>query len=217
MFPHLCNWRTSCCVTFQTRGRRDPPGDLQALHPAAVLSGDVHHGDAQICLLAGIPAAPQERLNTWKRLHFTIQSVCGCEKVCSVGRDLLCFHYQYNPKLYCHLHDWQSWLQKHWEVHVCLHNAAFHPWSQPILKPGHCDTCTYEARLCVFPRQRLLWPPWSGQQDGGQLGHPHPGGHLFLPHWLSSALLAGGHRHRKHREVGGGMCAHYGVIQNSTC
>lgn len=57
----LGNKRASCYVIFQARGRGDPPWDLQALHPAAVLSGDVHHWDAQICLLAGLPAAPQER------------------------------------------------------------------------------------------------------------------------------------------------------------
>lgn len=153
MFLPLCNWRTSCCMTFQARGRRDPPGDLQALHPAAVLSGDVHYGDAQIGLLAGIPAAPQERLNTWKMLHFTIHSVCaGVWKCARSERDILCFHYRYNPKLYCHLRDKQSWLEKHWEVHVCVLNAVFLPWSQTILKPGHCDTCTYEARLSMCPR-----------------------------------------------------------------
>lgn len=53
----------SSCV-FQTRGWGNPPRDLPAVHPASVLSGNVHHRNAEICLHAGILTAPHERFDT---------------------------------------------------------------------------------------------------------------------------------------------------------
>lgn len=45
----------------QAGGRRDPSWDLPALHPAAVLPGDVHHRDAEVHVPAGGATAPQEK------------------------------------------------------------------------------------------------------------------------------------------------------------
>lgn len=48
---------------LQPGGRRDPPGDMPALHPAAVLLGDVHHGDVEVHVPAGGVAASQKKYN----------------------------------------------------------------------------------------------------------------------------------------------------------
>lgn len=48
-------------LMLQSRGRGDPSRDLSALHPAAVLPGDVHNGDAQVDVPAGGAAATQKK------------------------------------------------------------------------------------------------------------------------------------------------------------
>lgn len=59
--PTSSSSSSSSPFPLQSRGRRDPPWDLSALHPAAVLPGDVHNRDAQIHVPAGGAAASQEK------------------------------------------------------------------------------------------------------------------------------------------------------------
>lgn len=58
-FPPSCH--PVPLLMLQSWGRRDPPWDLPALHPAAVLPGDVHNRDAQIHVPAGGAAAAQKK------------------------------------------------------------------------------------------------------------------------------------------------------------
>lgn len=62
--PDLRNPDLRCIIDAffsQPRRWRNTSGDLPPLYPAAVLSGNVPNGDAEVCVSAGIPAALQER------------------------------------------------------------------------------------------------------------------------------------------------------------
>lgn len=63
-------------LLLQTRGRRDPPRDLPAFHPTAVLPGDVHNRDAQVYVPAGGAAATPKKYHhkTYSNKYNIIQN-----------------------------------------------------------------------------------------------------------------------------------------------
>lgn len=62
--PKAVKWpdrRTKSWLPSQARKMVDPSRNLPALHPAAVLPGDVHNGDAEVHLSAGVSSVPSKR------------------------------------------------------------------------------------------------------------------------------------------------------------